>query len=97
MDFIIVAVAAAIAATTPPASIDPAAAAAAAPLSAPAIGFKVYRDATSCERAAGGLVAPAGTRLSRFRWSGQRMRWVLRCPGLGWGGDHGWQVACRCG
>jgi len=35
----------------------------AVPLNAPTVGFRTYPDAAACERAAVGLVAPAGKRL----------------------------------
>jgi hypothetical protein len=58
-DFVIVVVAAALA--MPPVPADRSAAN--VPLSAPTVGFTIYRDSASCENAVNGMVARAGTRL----------------------------------
>ncbi len=65
---IIIAAAAALAAPAMPGSAAPTPAAPGAssswaPLNAPTVGFRTYRDATSCEQATAALVAPPGSRL----------------------------------
>ena len=58
-DFVIVVVAAALA--VPPVPADRSAAN--VPLSAPTVGFTIYKDAVSCENAANRMTARVGTRL----------------------------------
>ena len=58
-DFVVVVVAAALA--VPPVPTDRNASN--VPLSAPTVGFQIYRDATACEAAVTHMVARPGTRL----------------------------------